>query len=130
MAYGEVVPMPTFPALSTMNFVAVDEPITNAGPVMPFGLMESCAQGEVVPIPKYPFSLRRIHSVREPVVFLVENARTLVGDEVETPVSMEEMRAVDVAVVVAVPQLAREQKVEALKRMPVPMPEAEEEVAK
>lgn len=53
-AAGDVVPIPTLPALSTMKLVAVDDPITNAGPVMPFGLIESWAQGVEVPIPRRP----------------------------------------------------------------------------
>jgi hypothetical protein len=37
-----------------MKFVAVDEPMAKAGPEMPLGFMESCAHGDVVPIPTFP----------------------------------------------------------------------------
>ena len=42
-AYGEVVPMPTFPAPLTIRCVAEDEPMTNSGTPEPraFGFMES-----------------------------------------------------------------------------------------
>ena len=45
------------PALVMMKLVAVrpvEEPTKNAGPVRPLGLMESCAHGEVVPMPTAP----------------------------------------------------------------------------
>ena len=45
------MPIPTFPSFDTTNCVAVEEPIANTGPVMPFGLIESCAHGDVEPIP-------------------------------------------------------------------------------
>ncbi len=48
---GLAVPIPTYPSLPTTNFVAVDEPIANAGPVMPFGLTDNFAHGVVEPIP-------------------------------------------------------------------------------
>ena len=53
---GEVVPMPTFPALSIKNFVAEDEPTTNEGavPFAAIGFTESCAHGEVVANPTLP----------------------------------------------------------------------------
>ena len=57
-SWGVVVPpIPTFPPLVTTKLVAVDEPITNAGPVIPFGLMESLAHGVEVPIPTFPFDV-------------------------------------------------------------------------
>src|SRR3989344_6639117 len=51
---GVVVPIPTFPPFVTMKFVAVEEPMTNDGPEMPFGFTESSAHGEVVPNPRFP----------------------------------------------------------------------------
>ena len=48
---GVVVPIPTFPALVTTKSVFVDDPIAKAGPVIPFGFTESCAQGVVDPTP-------------------------------------------------------------------------------
>lgn len=67
--------MPTLPALVTMKLVAVEEPMTKDGPVMPLGLMESCAQGVVVPTPtKPPYGFRRMLLVvpAEPMVKLPE----------------------------------------------------------
>ena len=52
--WGVLVPMPTIPLLEIIKSVAVDEPIANTGPLMPFGLTDSCAQGVVVPIPTLP----------------------------------------------------------------------------
>ncbi len=49
--------MPTFPAFVTMKFVAVEEPMTKEGPVMPFGFTESCAHGVEVPRPRRLFAL-------------------------------------------------------------------------
>ena len=46
--------MPTNPPLVTIKFVAVDEPITKLGPVIPFGFIERSPQGEVVLIPILP----------------------------------------------------------------------------
>ena len=51
---GVVLPIPTLPPLVTTNFVAVVDPMANAGPVMPFGLMESWAHGLVEPTPTLP----------------------------------------------------------------------------
>jgi len=51
---GSAVPIPTLPPFVTTKFVAVEEPITNAGPLIPFGLTESKPQGLVVPIPTFP----------------------------------------------------------------------------
>ena len=45
------MPTPTFPELVTTKSVLVDEPIAKAGPEIPFGLTESCAQGVEVPSP-------------------------------------------------------------------------------
>jgi hypothetical protein len=56
---GFAVPTPTLPAFVTTKFVPVEDPIANAGAV-PFaevGLIENCAQGEVVPIPTKPMLL-------------------------------------------------------------------------
>ncbi len=39
------VPIPTFPPFVTIKLVAVDEPITKDGPVIPFGFTDSCAHG-------------------------------------------------------------------------------------
>src|SRR3989344_8793510 len=50
-ALGVVVPMPTLPPLSTMNLVAVEEPMTNAGPVTRFGLTDNNPQGELEAMP-------------------------------------------------------------------------------
>ena len=73
-AHGDVVPMPTMPALPmllvvvTMKLVAVEEPIAKAGPApMPFGLMESCPHGDVVPNPPKPaLVMRKLVAVEEP----------------------------------------------------------------
>ena len=52
-----VVPIPTNPLLATMKFVAVEEPMTNDGPVpITFGLMERKPHGEVVPSPRFPLA--------------------------------------------------------------------------
>ena len=47
-------PMVVRPALSMLNNVLVDEPMTKEGPVMPFGLTERSPHGEVVPMPTLP----------------------------------------------------------------------------
>ena len=52
-----VAPMPTFPALLTTRWVSVDDPTANAGPVMPSGLIDSCAHGDDVPTPKLDVKL-------------------------------------------------------------------------
>src|SRR3989344_3907177 len=46
---GLAVPIPTFPPFVTTRFVAVEDPMANDGPEMPFGFTESWAQGEGVP---------------------------------------------------------------------------------
>lgn len=56
-AVGLVVPMPTLPALVTTKFVAVEEPMANAGPLMPFGFTDSSAHGVVLPMPTEPASV-------------------------------------------------------------------------
>ena len=50
---GLVVPIPTFPALSTINFVALDEPMTNDGavPREAVGFMERRPHGLVEAMP-------------------------------------------------------------------------------
>ena len=58
-AYGDVVPMPTLPALFTMKLVAVEEPMTKEGPVMPLGLTERRPKGEVDACPVNPALLIR-----------------------------------------------------------------------
>ena len=50
---GLAVPTPTFPFLSTMNEVAVEEPMTNAVSP-PVELIESLANGVVVERPMFP----------------------------------------------------------------------------
>jgi hypothetical protein len=56
LAHGLEVPMPTLPALSTIKFVAVEEPMTKAGAELSAttGLIENLAHGEVVPTPMKP----------------------------------------------------------------------------
>ena len=49
-----VSPIPTLPELLTMKLVAVEDPITNDGPVMPLGLIESRPYGVDVPMPTFP----------------------------------------------------------------------------
>lgn len=51
--YGLLVPTPTFPFLSTMNDVAVDEPTTRPGRP-PRLLIDSLANGDVVEKPTLP----------------------------------------------------------------------------
>jgi len=46
--------MPTSPPLVTTKFVAVEEPIANDGPLMPFGLTERSAQGDEEACPTNP----------------------------------------------------------------------------
>ena len=79
---GVEVLMPTKPALLTMNFVAVDEPITNDGavPSEAEGLIESCAHGEVVPRPTLP--------VRYAVVVFGSNQYSAVVVEFEPTATM------------------------------------------
>src|SRR3990167_11143509 len=56
VASGVVVPTPTRPPLSTMNEVAVLDPITKLGTPAPkaLGLMLNKPHGVVVPIPTFP----------------------------------------------------------------------------
>jgi hypothetical protein len=49
--------------LVTIKLVAVDDPMTNDGPVIPVGLMESFAYGEVEPIPTFPLEARKSDDV-------------------------------------------------------------------
>ena len=49
------VPMATLPPLFMRKYVADDEPMANAGPVMPFGFIENCAHGVLDPTPTRPF---------------------------------------------------------------------------
>ena len=69
---GEVVPIPTEPPFVTTKFVAVELPIANAGPVMPFGFIERRPHGVVVPMPILPLAAIRILSAKELEVFIVE----------------------------------------------------------
>ena len=59
-ASGVEVPIPTRPPLVTMNDVAVDEPMTNAGAplVSPLGLMDSMPHGVDEPTPRNPAEVR------------------------------------------------------------------------
>ena len=55
LAYGLLVPIPTFPEFVTTKFVAVEEPMTKAGDVpRPFEFTERSPHGVVVPIPRKP----------------------------------------------------------------------------
>ena len=61
---GVVVPMPTFPELSTINLVAVEEPITKDGvPIPPRGLIEKKPHGLEVATPTWPFALNVVVAV-------------------------------------------------------------------
>ena len=79
-AWGEVVESPTFPALSTKNLVAEEEPIAKAGavPRAEVGLMERRAHGEVEPTPRealkrpFPPRLRTPEMVVDPVTARAE----------------------------------------------------------
>jgi len=53
---GDVVPIPTFPPLSTIKLVAVDEPITNDGTpdARAFGFIESIPKGVDDAMPNHP----------------------------------------------------------------------------
>lgn len=51
---GVVVPIPTYPLVSTMKSVCVEDPTAKDGPLMPLGLIENNPQGEVVEMPKLP----------------------------------------------------------------------------
>ena len=55
--------MPTLPPLVTMKFVAVEEPMTKLGPVMPFGLIDRRPHGEVVPMPRNPAEVKVLVAV-------------------------------------------------------------------
>jgi hypothetical protein len=68
--YGLVVPIPTLPLFDTTKLVAVDEPITKAGPVIPFGFIDNCPKGVVLPIPSFPDTY--------PVVIFGSNQNTAV----------------------------------------------------
>jgi hypothetical protein len=62
----DVVPIPTSPVFVTVKVLvvaSVDEPIAKAGPVIPVGLMESFAYGEVEPIPTFPLEARKSDEV-------------------------------------------------------------------
>ena len=50
--------MPVKPPLVTMKLATVEELMMKAGPVMPFGLMESFAHGVVVPMPMEPLVVK------------------------------------------------------------------------
>ncbi len=55
-ANGEVVPMPTLPALVITKLVLVEEPTTNCGALLfkPFGLTDRSPHGVVEPMPRLP----------------------------------------------------------------------------
>src|SRR3989338_780352 len=107
---GVVVPIPTFPPLVMMKFVAVEEPMTNEGPVIPLGFTESWAQGEVVPNPKLPVE----ESNRNPETPALPN---LIVEEAFNPPKSES--AVEVALVLA-PKL----RVGVNENVPPPVPHA------
>ena len=56
MPCGVDVPIPTLPLFVTTKFVAVDDPIANAGavPLDIVGLIDNCAHGVDEPIPRNP----------------------------------------------------------------------------
>ncbi len=78
-ADGVDVPTPIFPAFVTTKFVAVDDPIANAGAV-PFadvGLIDSCAHGVDVPTPSFPVASTRsisVPPVNDPSLLIVNTA--------------------------------------------------------
>ncbi len=81
---------------------------SNVSLMFPYCLnTERLAVGVVVPRPKLPVDVRRAHSVRPAAEFLVENESAEAGEDVETSVNIEAMRAVEVADEVASAQLAR-----------------------
>ena len=88
---------------------------------------ESVAYGDVVPMPRLPRLSRRMYSVSEPLMFLVEKVRAEVMDASFTSVSIEAMRAVEVADEVADESASS---ASAEKRIPVPMPLAAVEDAR
>ena len=90
--------------------------------------IENFAVGVDVPSPRLPADVRRSHSLSPFAEFLVKNARSEVGEVVDTLVSTDAMRAVDVAVVVEFTQFASEQSVVSLKSNPVPVPATEVDV--
>lgn len=68
-ANGELVPIPTFPVLSTMKLVAEEEPITNAGAVPRLlASMESLPNGVVEPTPTFPDAVMRSFSEEVPAL--------------------------------------------------------------
>ena len=74
-ANGDDVPTPTKPLLVTIKFVAVEDPTTNwlaASPAV--GLMEKLAQGVEVPVPTFPFSVKRKTLLLKPPESLVKNS--------------------------------------------------------
>ena len=73
-------------------------------------------------MPRKPLAVRRMRSKSEPERFLVKNARSDSGDDVETFVNIDAIRAVEVDVVVAFKQLRRVQNVGLENRSPVPIP--------
>ena len=63
LPHGVVVPNPELLLAVTINDVLVLEPIAKAGPMMPFGLMESIAQGDEEACPTKPVELIKIVDV-------------------------------------------------------------------
>ena len=87
--------------------------------------------GVVVPMPRKPALERRMPSVNPALLPLVKKARAEAGEVVEVLVRMEAIRAVEVAEVVASPpQPASWHEIVSLKRMPVPMPGLDVDVAR
>ena len=54
------MPIPTFPLFETIKLVAVEEPTTKAGPLIPLGLIDNNPQGleEAMPTPPAGFNNR------------------------------------------------------------------------
>ena len=76
LAYGLLVPIPTFPLASTINGVLSGEVESSAikvGPV-PVLVMESLPHGVVVPMPMLPVAVIRILSFTVPA-FQVKNCK-------------------------------------------------------
>ena len=76
-AYGEVVPIPTMPALDTMKSVNVVEPTTNDGApnARPVGFTESSPHGDDVACPDSPVLVN---------VRMGDEVANVVGEDVPT----------------------------------------------
>ena len=102
------MPTPTLPCESMWKTVvvadAVEELTVKRGTVpREAPATESLPHGVVVERPRLPTLSRRMYSVSEPEMFLVEKVRTEVGVASVTSVRIAAMRAVEVAVEVARP---------------------------